>query len=273
MRIKQLDPIPDGAISPDQELAIDDPSQTFKITLSQLREFLEAHFVLKSGDTMTGALHIQPPVEAAGEAFTIRAESADLPVYLRAWAGEDLNWFIGKATAGNGVTWRSYPYGTQLELLEDQVLANKNILIQDAQSAQPNALTRKDFVEALTILCGIGSDIVPTIPSFLVANKGGIYKALGAGTTTPTPGVPPGTGNNTVTALCIPISTNIQHYVAVENSGDTPGKLWHGTNQGGAAYWTQVHTDAAPSAATLELKSEVDQLRAELAELRAMLPM
>lgn len=223
-----------------------------------------ALYVSKAGDTMTGALHIQSPAEADGEAFTIRAESADLPVYLRAWAGEDINWFIGKATSGDGVTWRSYPYGTQLELLEDQVLSNKNILIQENQNPQPNSLTRKDFVEALTILCGVGAEIVPNIPSFLVENPGGLFKALGEGHATPTPGCPPGTGNNIISVVCIPIAPGAAHYLAIENIGGQAGKLFHGMMSSGQVYWTQVHTDYLPSMA---MESRLAALEARLTAL------
>lgn len=65
MRIQQLDQIPDEALDLSQFLAVDDPSQTFKMTLLQLRDFMAAFFnaqyVHKGGDILTGSLGVADP--------------------------------------------------------------------------------------------------------------------------------------------------------------------------------------------------------------------
>lgn len=78
MRIQDLDQIPDEAVDLSQFLALDDPSQTFKVTLLQLVDALVAQrlnalFVKKAGDAMTGDLRSDGKF-AAGSGASCKTE-------------------------------------------------------------------------------------------------------------------------------------------------------------------------------------------------------
>lgn len=105
MRIEQLDPIPDEAVALSQFLALDDPSQTFKITILQLIDAMVERrlndlFVSKadprSGSTQVDsadALTRKDYVDGATKAWGLGTYGSDDP---HQWSG-----FIANPDSGN----------------------------------------------------------------------------------------------------------------------------------------------------------------------------
>lgn len=82
MRGIDLPRVPDDAINENQIFVLDDPTQSFSITLAQLKEFIKAYlddvFVNANGDTMTDRLII----ERDSDAMRLKNDTQGKPIYI-----------------------------------------------------------------------------------------------------------------------------------------------------------------------------------------------
>lgn len=170
MRIQDLDQIPDDGIDMSQFLALDDPSQTFKMTLLQLvdalvAQRLDAMFVKKSGDEMAGGLDVMGTVEA--NALAVRDSNTAARLLLVRQGSE-------------AFTFDLYPDGsTPFQTLKWDGATRKTSFVTEigceAQPLLPEHLTRRDFVEssisgAIGPL-GVNKSVVLQRPSGAVAGN------------------------------------------------------------------------------------------------------
>lgn len=129
MRIIDLTQVADDAILDTHVLAIDDPSQTLKMTVAQLKEVIKAAlndvFVNVSGDVMTGALS----VVNTDMGLILKPEASKEPNYILFADADDRNrFYIGASTPGTDIlTISSYVGGCWMEFVEsgDIVLSPK----------------------------------------------------------------------------------------------------------------------------------------------------
>lgn len=102
MRIIDLTQVADDAILDSHVLAIDDPSQTLKMTVAQLKEVIKSYlddvFVNIDGDMMTGKLVIKSDDNAIG----LKNITQDDFLYLEGRNLDDVQrWIVGNLTAGS----------------------------------------------------------------------------------------------------------------------------------------------------------------------------
>lgn len=70
--------------------------------------------------------------------------------YLRGRVNGADSWYIGRGSANShDVTWSGNAIDTYIQLQSPHIYTNKNVLIGSAQSSAGNALTRKDYVDAV----------------------------------------------------------------------------------------------------------------------------
>lgn len=151
MRIIDLDQITDETIDLSQFLALDDPSQTFKVTLLQLVDFLVTQRLdglyvnATRPDTMVGKLTIS---DDTGNPLTI-GTPADDPNYILAQVGGANSWFVGAGAAGSDdIQLHSYMHNNSITLKSDHTLLGKDPRAASAQGASAASLTRRDFTES-----------------------------------------------------------------------------------------------------------------------------
>lgn len=181
MLIQDLDQIPDDAIDMSQFLAIDDPSQTFKITLLQLVDALVAQrlnalFVKKSGDEMTGPLTLKP---AGAHSLLINPIAGEVGLNVYNAAGVRLgkvsfdangDYVFNQTDAAGGVT------GTVMKVYnKDLRVGLQGPFSLGAQGTTADALTRRDFVESSIANAigplGVNKSVVLQRPSGAVAGN------------------------------------------------------------------------------------------------------
>lgn len=105
----------------------------------------ELGVVSRSGDTMAGAL----TVTKSEHAFVLSPASGTAS-YILGQQGGVASWYIGKGSSStNDITLNSYTHSTFISLASDRINVNKNIVTSVAQSELANALTRKDYVDAI----------------------------------------------------------------------------------------------------------------------------
>lgn len=175
MLIQDLDQIPDDAIDMSQFLALDDPSQTFKVTLLQLVDALVAQrlnalFVKKSGDEMTGPLTLKP---AGAHSLLINPIAGEVGLNAYNAAGVRLgkvsfdangDYVFNQTDAAGGIT------GTVMKVYnKDLRVGLQGPFSLGAQGTTADALTRKDYVD--TALNGkLGNSGAQTINGTLYIN-------------------------------------------------------------------------------------------------------
>jgi hypothetical protein len=77
---------------------------------------------------------------------------------------------------------------------------------------------------------GLGASAAPVLADFADNTvKTGFYRALGDGSTTPTPNCPPGSGNNLLSVFAVQLNGGAVHYIVKANAASDAGqKLWFG---------------------------------------------
>lgn len=151
MRIQDLDQIPDDAIDMSQFLALDDPSQTFKLTLLQLVDALVAQrlnalFVKKAGDIMPGELTF----DSGGAAQTAMISGQTSGSMMRDGNGVN-KWFSYYDSANGQYRIARYDGGVYAEApftISDVSVNMRAPNSTSQQGAEGSSLTRKDYVDS-----------------------------------------------------------------------------------------------------------------------------
>lgn len=105
-------------------------------------------------------------------------------------------------------------------------------------------LATREYVDAATLGHGLGTVTpgAPILDDFASSNKPtGFYRGWGAGTPSPTPNGPPGTGDSRLSVYALNVGGGM-HWIVKENSAvnNTDHRLFFGNTQNGGVVWNQV---------------------------------
>lgn len=130
-------------------------------------------------------------------------------------------------------------------------------------------LATREYVDDSLAEYGIGAVYPggPLLEDFAnAAYPSGLYRAWGAGTPTPTPNGPPGSGNSRLSVYAINVGGSV-HWIVAENSASASSahRLFFGNTHNGGVVWNQAFHDG--------LKSSNDQALGGADDTTVMTPM
>lgn len=183
-----------------------------------------------------------------------------LPPDVGGWTIREVGIFDA---AGDLIGYGNYPetYKPTLDQGSGRTLAIRMVLEVSHTSAvtlkvDPSVvLATRKYVDDSTKKYGLGSVAPggpPVLNDFANANQPtGFYRAYGAGTPTPTPNVPPETGNAQLSVYALNIGYSV-HWIVEENSATAAAghRLFFGNTHNGGVIWNQVFHDGNVGDAT-----------------------